>query len=114
MFTQEIRHSLRMLARSPAFTIVASLSLALGIGVNSALFSFHDAILLRPLPVPEPDSVVILDAAGPDEPPSAGRLSYPNYRDLRDRSRSFDGLLADQLTIFSFARTRQATRETCM
>ena len=111
MFLQEIRHSLRMLARSPGFTIVAALSIALGIGVNSALFSFHDAILLRPLPVREPGSIMTISTANPDVPSSVGRLSYPNYRDLRDRSRSFDGMLADQLMLFSFARSRQA--ESC-
>ncbi|HYR91273.1 MAG TPA: ABC transporter permease [Terriglobia bacterium] len=111
MFLQEIRHSFRMLARSPGFTIVAALSVALGIGVNSAMFSFHDAILLRPLPVRDPASVVTVSASSPDDPSAMIRLSYPNYRDLRERSRSFDGLIADQLTLFSFARSRQATRE---
>jgi putative ABC transport system permease protein len=50
MFFGEVRHAARMLARTPTFTAVAALSVALGIGVNSALFSLHDAILLRPLP----------------------------------------------------------------
>jgi putative ABC transport system permease protein len=108
---QEFRHALRMLTRSPGFTAVAALSVALGIGVNSALFSFHDAILLRPLPVLDPDAVVTLTAASPDDPSFLGRLSYPNYRDLRDRSQSFDGLIADQLTLSSFARSREAVRE---
>lgn len=58
MFLQE-RHSLRMLMHSSGFTIVAALSIALGVGVNSAMFSFHDAILLRPLPVQDPGSIVI-------------------------------------------------------
>jgi putative ABC transport system permease protein len=50
MFFGEVRHAARMLARTPTFTAVAALSVALGIGVNSALFSLHDAKLLRPLP----------------------------------------------------------------
>jgi len=111
MLLQEIRYACRMLAKSPGFTIVAALSIALGIGVNTALFSFHDAILLRPLPVREPKSIVTVNLAGDDQPSSVGRLSYPNYRDLRDRSRSFDGLLANQLMLFSFAQSRQAARE---
>src|SRR4029079_9226578 len=106
-----IRHSFRMLLRSPSFTIVAVLSIALGIGVNSALFSFHDAILLRPLPVHDPGSVVTIGSGAVDEPPSAARVSYANFRDLRARSRSFDGLIADQLELFSFARSRDASRE---
>src|SRR5262245_53108067 len=111
MFLQEIRHSLRLLASGPGFAIVATLSIALGIGVNSAMFSFHDAILLRPLPVREPNSVVTVSAASPDDPAFAGRLSYPNYRDLRAKSRSFDGLVADQLMLLSFGRSRRAPRE---
>src|SRR5262247_2055422 len=104
MLLQDFRHSFRMLVRSPGFTIVAALSVALGIGVNSAMFSFHDAILLRPLPIPDPGSVVTVTASSPDDPAFAGRLSYPNYRDLRAKSRSFDGLVADQLMLLSFGR----------
>ena len=85
MLFKEIRHALRMFAKNPAFTLVAALSVALGIGVNCALFSFHDAILLRPLPVPEPDSVVSVTASSSDDPSFAARLSYPNYRDLREK-----------------------------
>ena len=77
-FAQEVRHAARMLARTPGFTAVAAISLALGIGVNCALFSFHDAILLRPLPVPDPDAVVTVSAAAPDDPAFLGRVSYPN------------------------------------
>ena len=100
-----------MLARNPGFTAVAALSVALGIGVNSAMFSFHDAILLRPLPVLDPDAVVTVSAASPDDPSFTGQLSYPNYRDLREHAQSFDGLVAYQLSTFSFARSRQAVRD---
>ena len=109
--SQEVRYAVRLLVRSPGFTAIAALSVALGIGVNSAMFAFHDAILLRPLPVRDPGGIVTVTASSPDDPAFAGRLSYPNYRDLRDRSRSFDGLVADQVTLVSFARSRQATRE---
>src|SRR5436189_1004715 len=101
-----IRHAFRMLLRSPSFTFVAVLSIALGIGVNSALFSFHDAVLLRPLPVRDPGSIVTIGSGTAEEPPSVARLSYANFRDLRARSKSFDGMLADQLMLFSFARSR--------
>src|SRR5262249_46481999 len=89
MFLQEIRHSVRMLAKSPGFTAVAVLSVALGIGINSAMFSFHDAILFRPLPVRDRDGIVTVSVSRRDDPASPGRLSYPNYRDLRDKTRSF-------------------------
>src|SRR5262245_41875919 len=111
MFFQEIRHAFRMLIKSPGFTIVAAISLALGIGVNSAMFSFHDAILLRPLPVRDPDSVVVVTATSPDDASPQSRLSYPNYRDLQEKNKSFDGLIAGQITLFSFARSREMTRE---
>jgi putative ABC transport system permease protein len=118
-YAQEVRHAIRMLAKSPAFTFVATLSLALGIGANSALFSLHDAILLRPLPVHEPGSVVTITTAGRDRNQSSGsmsypissNISYPNYRDLRDKARSFEGLVADRLISVSFGRSRQAARE---
>jgi predicted permease len=109
---QEVRHACRLLARTPAFTAVAALSLALGIGANSAIFSLHDALLLRPLPVRDPAAVVTVTAASPEDQVLFGNgLSYPNYRDLRERSRSFEGLVADQLLTVSFARSRRAVRE---
>jgi predicted permease len=106
---KEVRHAFRMLTRTPGFTVVAALSVALGIGINSALFSFHDAILLRPLPVRDPSAVVTVSAPSPIDP--SGFLPYPNYRDLRNQSQSFDGLVAHQLSTFSFSRSRDAVRE---
>jgi len=111
MFLQEIRHSLRMLARNPGLTVVATLSVALGIGVNSTMFSFHDAILLRPLPVPEPDAVLTVSVYGPEDSTSLGLLSYANYRDLREKSQSFEGLIASEMMPLSFSRSRDTTRE---
>ena len=110
---REIRHASRMLARTPAFTLVAVLSLALGIGANAAMFSLADAELLRPLPVPDPSQVVTIAASSPDDRGSG--VSYPNYRDLRAASRSFDGLIAyRRQTLATFARTRAETRRAVM
>ena len=115
-YAREIRYAFRMLARTPAFAAVAALSLALGIGVNSAIFSLHDALLWRPLPVPDPGAVVTVSAdrsvESADEAATFGRgVSYPDYRDLREKSGSFDGLVAYQLSTFSFATSRTAVRE---
>ena len=90
---QDIRHSFRGLAKSPAFTLVAVLTLALGIGANAIVFSILNAFLLRPLDVPQPQSLYMLwrDAD------RSGYVSYPDYVDLRDRNRSFDGLAAFSL-----------------
>ena len=110
---REIRHAGRMLARTPAFTLVAVLSLALGIGANAAIFSLADAELLRPLPVPDPSEVVTIATSSPDDRGSG--VSYPNYRDLRAASRSFDGLVAyRRQTLATFARTRAETRRAVM
>src|SRR3954447_4033707 len=64
---RDLRHGLRLLRRDPVFAAVAILSLALGIGTNSAMFSLADAALLRPLPVRDPGSVVAISAPRPDE-----------------------------------------------
>jgi predicted permease len=101
---QEIRHAFRMIARSPGFTAIAVLSLALGIGANAAIFSLADALLFRPLAVTDPGSVMALtlDTPGGD----LGNFSYPDYRDLRSTTKSFDGVAAFQISTFSLARTK--------
>ncbi len=92
MAFQEIRHTFRLFAKNPGFTAVAALSLALGIGANSAIFSLADAILLRPLPIRQPGAVVTVTTNRPEN--QYGGVSYPDYRDLRGKSQSFDGLVA--------------------
>ncbi|MDQ2669976.1 MAG: ABC transporter permease, partial [Gemmatimonadota bacterium] len=85
----EIRIAVRSLLRTPAFTAVAVLSLALGIGLNTTIFSAVNGLLLRPLPVAEPDRVVGIftsDYSGP----LYGGSSWADYADLRDNARSFE------------------------
>ena len=101
MALQEIRHTYRMLAKNPGFTAIAALSLGLGIGANNATFSLADALLLRPLPIRDPGSVVTVSTNTPDNP--FGGVSYANYRDLRDKSRSFDGMVAFQFSTWGVA-----------
>ena len=107
---RDLRHATRLLRSTPVFTGVAIVSLALGIGANAAIFSLADALLLRPLPVPHPDAVVTVTAAGPEEG-SSGLISYPNYRDLRQRVGSFDGLFAYRVTTVAFSHARDAVHE---
>src|SRR5215470_15489639 len=82
---QDVRYGLRMLAKSSTFTAVAILTLALGIGANTAIFSVVNSFLLRPLPVEEPGQITILDC-----PQKQGFVlpifSIPDYRDLRDQT----------------------------
>ena len=87
---QDLRYGLRMLVKSPGFTGVAVLSLALGIGANTSIFSLVNAVLLRPLPVEEPGRLVFLFNGTRNSPYSV--VSYPNYVDYRDQIRAFSSL----------------------
>jgi putative ABC transport system permease protein len=92
----DIRYAFRTLRRQPGFLIAAVLLLALGIGANTALFSFADAILLRPLPVVRPSEVLSISNATPDKPVAS--MSYPDYRGLRADTRTLSGMVAYRLT----------------
>ncbi|HET7114800.1 MAG TPA: ABC transporter permease [Pyrinomonadaceae bacterium] len=87
---QDIRFGLRMLLKSPSISIVATIALALGIGANTAIFSVVNAVLLRPLPFPNPDSLVSLFETDQQRGYSRGSHSYPNFFDLRDQSTAFE------------------------
>ncbi|MGE5647459.1 MAG: ABC transporter permease [Acidobacteriota bacterium] len=89
---QDLRYGLRMLARTPGFTAVAIIALALGIGANTAIFSVVNAVLLRPLPYHEPDRLVQLRESSPDF--SNMSVAVPNFKDWRDQSRSFSAMAA--------------------
>jgi predicted permease len=98
---REIRMGLRQMRKSPGFAIVAILTLALGIGANTAVFTLLDQALLRRLPVSHPEQLVRLrfNGASPGHIDSYGGddkdyFSYPMYRDLRDKNGVFDGILA--------------------
>jgi predicted permease len=97
---QDVRFGLRMLRKNPGFTTVAIITLALGIGANTAIFSLTDQVLLRALPVRNPDQLAILRVPGhkpghvSSDGDDAASFSYPMYKDLRDRAPAFSGLLA--------------------
>ena len=73
---QDVRYALRQLRKSPGFTAVAVLTLGLGIGLNSAIFTLFDALTLRPLPISDPDAVVNVDLWETDFPTLCGRGTF--------------------------------------
>jgi putative ABC transport system permease protein len=113
---QDVRYGFRMLAASPSFTVVAVLSLAIGIGANCAIFSFADGLLLRPLPVARPGEVLTVGSRSSLEALDASSLvsSYRDYIDIRDRSASFDGLAAFSYLTVGFANDPTATPKLTM
>ena len=93
---QDLRYGVRMLVHNPSFTLVAVLTLAVGIGVNTAIFTAFNAVALRPLEVPEPERVMQVGHATLGD-----RFSYPDYVYLRDNDRAFSGLTALTTAVLS-------------
>ncbi|HXZ18632.1 MAG TPA: ABC transporter permease [Candidatus Acidoferrales bacterium] len=103
----DVRHGLRMLAKNPGFTAIAVLTLALGIGANSAIFSVVHAVLLRPLPYPDPDQLYILRETTLQNDFS---VSYPNFVDWREQSRTFSGMAATRPDSFNLTGAGEPER----
>src|SRR5205809_4075041 len=97
---QDVRYGLRMLAKNPGFTAIAILTLALGIGANTAIFSLLNQILLRRLPVENPQELVVLKSPGPkhghvwSDGDDSEFFSYPLYKGLAKNTAVFSGMLA--------------------
>ncbi len=89
---QDLRYGVRQLARNPGFTLVAVLTLALGIGANTAIFSMMDAVMLKSLPVKSPEQLYLIAHSGRIE--TGENSNFPLYKQIRDHSRSFSGVIA--------------------
>src|SRR5437763_14815561 len=92
-FFQDVRYGIRMLMKSPAFTVVAVITLALGIGANTAIFSVLDAVMLRPLPFPHADRLVSVQEMDLRKAHGAGlasSVSYPNFFDWRAQNHTLE------------------------
>ena len=93
MFFQDLKYGVRMLVKSPGFSLIAILSLALGIGANTAIFSLVNAVLLRPLPVEDPASLVVVSTTDQRNPGNLP-LSHLNFKDLRSQNAVFSDMAA--------------------
>src|SRR5580704_15086018 len=92
MLWNDIRYAMRLMRRSPGFTAVAVLSLALGIGANTAIFSLFNTVMLRTLPVAHPEQLVELLQKYPGQPRGNGFWNWASYEDFRDRNHVFAAL----------------------
>ncbi len=99
----DLRFGFRRLIKAPGFAVIAVLSLALGIGANTAIFSLVNMILFRPLPVANPEEVVSVSVVGKDGQFAA--FSYPNYLDFRDHNEVLSGLVAYRFAPLSLSRS---------
>src|ERR1051325_9871593 len=91
---QDSRYAVRMLLKSPGFTLVAVLTLSLGIGVNTAIFSVVNAVLLRPLPFDAPERLVKVYTTNAKRGTSTSPFSFPNFASFRSTHDSFEGIAA--------------------
>ena len=99
-FIQDLRYAIRMMAKRPGFTIIAAVTLALGIGANTAIFSAVNAILLKPLPFPESEQIVDISETFKD---GWGSVSVPYYEDWKNQNTVFAGIAAYQGTSFNLS-----------
>jgi putative ABC transport system permease protein len=93
-FLSDVRFGLRQLRKSPAFAVAGALTLAVGIGANAAVFSVVNAVILEPLPFPEPDRLVSISPGDDAGPAGPYEVSYPNFFDLRNENSVFDTLVS--------------------
>jgi macrolide transport system ATP-binding/permease protein len=101
-FLQDLRYGARMLVKNPGFTLIVVITLALGIGANTAIFTWFKAFFLHPLPgVASGHRLVTLHSVMTRSGNRAGSVSYPDYKDYRDRNEVFSGLAVYNLTIFN-------------
>ncbi|MBX9602152.1 MAG: ABC transporter permease [Bryobacteraceae bacterium] len=106
MLIQDIKYASRMMTKNPAFTAAAALSLALGIGANTAIFSLADALLLRPIAAPESSRIVTVRSAQQMSDFTSRGISYRDFTEYNGKNQSFEGLLAFDIAPFGLT-TRQ-------
>src|SRR5580693_2542383 len=106
-FWKDAQYAFRTLAKNPGFAFIGIVTLALGMAVNTTLFSVVNGFLLRPLPVPHPEQITVLSLEQ-SALPGNHRFSYPEYEDLRDQAGSFSDILAYRVTLSGVAFDQKA------
>src|SRR5271167_2734687 len=106
-FWKDIQYAFRTLTKSPGFALVGIVTLALGMAVNTTLFSVINGFLLRPLPVPHPEQITVLSLQQSSLPGNR-HFSYPDYEDLRDQTDSFSDVFAYRVTFAALAADQKA------
>src|ERR1051325_5014345 len=101
-FLQDLRYGMRMMVKRPGFTLIAALTLALGIGANTAIFSAVNTVLLKPLPFPESEQLI--DLAETFKPDGYGAVSVPTFEDWKNQNNVFAGMSAYWFTSFNLDR----------
>src|SRR4029453_734848 len=94
MFLQDLRYAARTVTRNRGFTTVAVLCLAIGIGVNSTIFSVVNGVILKPFPYPDADRIVVLDSTNQRLDVTRGATSYLDFKDLRDQNPTLQSVAA--------------------
>src|SRR6476469_3884902 len=106
----DLETAIRSLRKYPAFSLVAILTIAVGIGANTALFSVYDRLVLNPVTIPRPDTLVAIWATNPQNGLNAPAVSYPRYEAIRDNATSFIGISAsDKFTLTGNGDPEQLT-----
>ena len=111
-FVEDVRYGLRVLSKNPGFTAIAVLTLTLGIGANTALFSVVNGVLLNPLPYPYPEQLTILRESKPNF--AQGSVSYPNFLDWQKDNRTFASMAALRFNSFVLTGLGDAEQVDCL
>ena len=105
-FRQDLRYAIRQFVKTPGLTAIVVITIALGVGANTALFSVVNAVLLNPLPYPQPDQLVTLHESKPNF--EHGSVSFPNFRDWRKDNHTFSAMAISRGYAFSLTGVGEA------